>query len=307
MTGRKILRQQMSVLTEKHRVCGQARWHLMRILDSWQLQATLIFVILVDVLLAISQIVADVTNPDHNEPVWLFSITLFIVFFLLFEVLLRLWGLGPKTFFSRWYNTVDLLVSVLSMLLEIIVWVSMQEQLQRLADASAAAAAAAAGSGVGGTTHLGGDSAAASEIAMLRVLRPTARIVRFLRVFTRVFSQQQRVNTTARHIVGGNKRRFQQSGFDLDLVYVTEQVIGMSVPAIGGMSMYRNPIDEVARFFRTYHADAFMLFNCTSECSYPVEPFNGQVQRYAIDDHNVPLMEVVLAFCKELESLAQQR
>ena len=55
------------------------------------------------------------------------------------------------------------------------------------------------------------------------------------------------------------------------------QVIGMSVPAVGGMSMYRNPIDEVARFFRTYHADAFMLFNCTSECSYPVEPFNGQV------------------------------
>lgn len=321
MSGRKILRQQMSVLTEKHRLCAKPRWHLMRILDSWQVQALLIFVILVDVLLAISQIVADVTNPNHDEPVWMFSMTLFIVFFLLIEVLLRLWGLGPKTFFSRWYNSVDLLVSVMSMLLEIIVWVALQHQLQRLREASAAAEAAAAavaasgqgaaaavnGSLSGGLTSLGGDSAAAAEIAMLRVLRPIARIVRFLRIFTRAFSQNQRVGTTARHIVGGNKRRFQQSGFDLDLVYVTEQLIGMSVPAVGGMSMYRNPIDEVARFFKTYHAGAYMLFNCTSECSYPVEPFNGNVKRYAIDDHNVPLMEVVVAFCQELESLAQER
>ena len=46
-----------------------------------------------------------------------------------------------------------------------------------------------------------------------------------------------------------------------------------------------------------------MLFNCTSECSYPSEPFGGNVRRYAIDDHNVPLIETAVNFCKELEEL----
>ena len=129
-------------------------------------------------------------------------------------------------------------------------------------------------------------------------------------------------------VVGGNKRRFREQGFDLDLVYITDTVIGMSVPAVGGMSLYRNPIDEVARFFRTvrtafgrltpaphacsrrsarvprvpqYHENNFMLFNCTSECVYPLEPFGGNVRRYAVDDHNVPPLETIVAFCKELE------
>ena len=79
----------------------------------------------------------------------------------------------------------------------------------------------------------------------------------------------------------------------------------MSVPAVGGMSLYRNPIDEVARFFQRYHAaDGFRLFNCTSECAYPAAPFGGAVSRYAVDDHNVPAMDVVVAFCEELEALS---
>ena len=41
-----------------------------------------------------------------------------------------------------------------------------------------------------------------------------------------------------------------------------------------------------------------MLYNCTSECSYPVEPFGGNVRRYAIDDHNVPLLETIVCFCR---------
>ena len=53
-----------------------------------------------------------------------------------------------------------------------------------------------------------------------------------------------RVPRAARAVVGGNKRRFKEKGFDLDLVYVTDSLIGMSVPAVGGMSLYRNPIDE---------------------------------------------------------------
>ena len=137
----------------------------------------------------------------------------------------------------------------------------------------------------------------------------------------------------ARHVVGGNKRRFNQDGFDLDLVYVNELLIGMSTPSVGGMAFYRNPVDEVARFFNTRcveaapsqlhaahpseaalalsslrrHPDGFVIYNCTSECSYPTDLFNGNVRRVAIDDHNVPTLDALLSFCRELEMTRQSR
>ena len=44
-----------------------------------------------------------------------------------------------------------------------------------------------------------------------------------------------------------------------------------------------------------------MIFNCTSECAYPSEPFAGNVRRVAIDDHNVPTLETLVSFCRDLE------
>jgi PTEN phosphatase family protein len=63
-------------------------------------------------------------------------------------------------------------------------------------------------------------------------------------------------------------------------------------------------VTQVARFFRTFHADNFMLYNCTAECVYPDTLFGGRVRRYAIEDHNVPQVETIVAFCRELEELA---
>ena len=57
----------------------------------------------------------------------------------------------------------------------------------------------------------------------------------------------------ARLLVTRNKRRFEEAGFDLDLVYVTKTLIGMSVPAIGRTSIYRNPIDEVRQCSLSAH------------------------------------------------------
>ena len=74
--------------------------------------------------------------------------------------------------------------------------------------------------------------------------------------------------------------------------------VGMSVPAHGGMSLYRNPIEEVARFFRVRHADCFLIYNCTTECYYPIEFFHGKVCRIAVEDHNVPTLEAIVAFCR---------
>ena len=58
---------------------------------------------------------------------------------------------------------------------------------------------------------------------------------------------------------------FQKDGFDLDLTYVTENVIAMSFPSSGSQSMYRNPIGEVARFFKLKHRGKFRIYNLCSK------------------------------------------
>ena len=60
----------------------------------------------------------------------------------------------------------------------------------------------------------------------------------------------------ARHLVSQNKKRFTQDGFDLDLVYLTDEIICMGLPAEGKEAFYRNPIDVLVRFFESRHAGA---------------------------------------------------
>ncbi|KAK6151216.1 hypothetical protein DH2020_016148 [Rehmannia glutinosa] len=69
------------------------------------------------------------------------------------------------------------------------------------------------------------------------------------------------VQVKARHIVSQNKRRYQKGGFDLDMTYITENIIAMGFPA-GDLSsglfgyfegFYRNHMEEVIKFFETHH------------------------------------------------------
>jgi len=230
---------------------------LMRVLDGVPLQAFILSLIALDVGLTIHQIVGDIAargGATDDEEDWVFNITIFVVVTLLAEVCLRIFGLGVRPFFSNWLNTLDLFISVISFVLELVVFAAYQRD-------------SIAHSAMNMTAISGGDAAAASNFSALRVLRPLTRIFRVCRVGTRAFRQQHLMKTTARHVVGGNKRRFQEDGFDLDLAYVTDTLIGMSVPAVGKTSLYRNPIDEVARFFRARHPNGYMIYNCTTECA----------------------------------------
>ena len=44
-----------------------------------------------------------------------------------------------------------------------------------------------------------------------------------------------------------------EHGYDLDLVYIQPTLIAMSVPAVGCVAFYRNPLADVARFFNNRH------------------------------------------------------
>ncbi|CAL5368216.1 unnamed protein product [Camellia sinensis] len=66
------------------------------------------------------------------------------------------------------------------------------------------------------------------------------------------------VQVNARHIVSQNKRRYQEGGFDLDMTYITENIIAMGFPAgdmiwIFWICFYRNHMEEVIKFFETHH------------------------------------------------------
>eukprot|EP01083_Nonionella_stella_P269023 909869_1 len=108
--------------------------------------------------------------------------------------------------------------------------------------------------------------------------------------------------------VSKKKRRFidKVNGFNLDLTYITKRIIAMGFPSEGREEVYRNPTKEVKRFFNTYHNRRFKVYNLCIEKDrqYPDSKFTdigGFVARYGFKDHNSPDLELVLAFCKDLQ------
>ncbi|KHN06755.1 Phosphatidylinositol-3,4,5-trisphosphate 3-phosphatase and dual-specificity protein phosphatase PTEN [Glycine soja] len=118
------------------------------------------------------------------------------------------------------------------------------------------------------------------------------------------------VQVKARHVVSQNKRRYQEGGFDLDMTYITENVIAMGFPA-GDMSsgffgyvegFYRNHMEEVIKFFETHHKDKYKVYNLCSERLYDASLFEGKVASFPFDDHNCPPIQLIISFCQSAYS-----
>lgn len=114
----------------------------------------------------------------------------------------------------------------------------------------------------------------------------------------------------ARHIVSQNKRRYQEGGFDLDMTYITENIIAMGFPA-GDMSsglfgffegFYRNHMEEVIKFFEAHHKGKYKVYNLCSERLYDASLFEGKVASFPFDDHNCPPIQLIKSFCQSAYS-----
>ncbi|KZV80696.1 phosphatases II [Exidia glandulosa HHB12029] len=112
-----------------------------------------------------------------------------------------------------------------------------------------------------------------------------------------------------RRIVSGYKARFRDEthGVDLDLIYLTDQVIIMGFPAEGIEGYYRNRREHVKKFLDSRHKDNYWVFNLCplTENSYPASYFEGRVSRHPFPDHHAPPLAILALAAREMREWLQ--
>ncbi|EFO65085.1 Phosphatidylinositol-3,4,5-trisphosphate 3-phosphatase [Giardia lamblia P15] len=108
-----------------------------------------------------------------------------------------------------------------------------------------------------------------------------------------------------RHLVSKNKRRYNEHGFDLDLVYVRPGLITMGYPATSIEASFRNPVKHVLRLFNSVHAEKYWVFNLCSEVKRRYHPslFNNRVSYYGFEDHCPPPINLLVDAVNQAMSL----
>ncbi|XP_031195106.1 phosphatidylinositol 3,4,5-trisphosphate 3-phosphatase TPTE2-like isoform X2 [Mastomys coucha] len=230
-----------------------------------------VFLIFLDIFLVAVDLHA--TESKIYIPLEFRSISLAIALFFLVDVLLRVYVEGRQRYFSDVLNTLDAVV------IGVTVFVAVIYALY--------------------------DKPFLRAIPRLAILLRPLRLLILVRIL-QLAHQKRQLEKLTRHLVSGNKRRYRKDGFDLDLTYVTERIIAMSYPSSGKESFYRNPIKEVARLLDSKHPNHYQVYNLCSERSYDPKCFHYRVRRIMIDDHNVPTLEEMLLFSKEVNDWMAQ-
>ena len=99
-------------------------------------------------------------------------------------------------------------------------------------------------------------------------------------------------------LVSKKKNRFCYDGYDLDLTYITPRIIAMGFPSKSIEGIYRNPLDEVQKFFRKRHLDHYKIYNLCEEKTYADDLFQKQGY-FPFKDHEAPPLNLMMPFCED--------
>ena len=129
-----------------------------------------------------------------------------------------------------------------------------------------------------------------------------AQVLRAARAMSIIHRQASHgVKHAARNVTGENKKRFVDlvNNIDIDLTYITTQIIAMGVPAQGFVALYRNPIADVVHFFNLRHKGKYRIYNICPELPYPAERFDNNVRAFDVQDHTPPNMNIIMEFLED--------
>ncbi|KAI7892174.1 protein-tyrosine phosphatase-like protein [Mucor mucedo] len=104
-----------------------------------------------------------------------------------------------------------------------------------------------------------------------------------------------------RSLVSENRKRYIDNDFNLDLTYITDNIIAMSYPAKGLEGIYRNPYDQVKKFFDIRHHGHYKVYNLRSEKKYDSARFE-KVSNYPFLDHQAPPFTTLVNVCEDAAS-----
>ena len=98
----------------------------------------------------------------------------------------------------------------------------------------------------------------------------------------------------ARKIVSGNRRRYVDAYYDLDLTYITKRIIAMAFPGVDTVGEFsnsvRNDMSIVIKFLQERHAGRYKVYNLCAEKTYSEQNMGGHVEWIPVLDHQPPTL-----------------
>jgi phosphatidylinositol-3,4,5-trisphosphate 3-phosphatase/dual-specificity protein phosphatase PTEN len=95
------------------------------------------------------------------------------------------------------------------------------------------------------------------------------------------------------YAVSGDKIRYKDGKYDLDLTYITPNIIAMAIPGEGVVSAWRNSTADVARYLNTAHGSRYKIFNISQE-RYRYDLFDGEIDdQFGWPDHHSPPLRLL--------------
>ena len=117
--------------------------------------------------------------------------------------------------------------------------------------------------------------------------------------------KKRRNSSLVRQLVSKDKNRFCFDGFDLDLTYITPNIIAMGKPSTSIEGMYRNKLEDVKQFFNSRHKDHYKVYNLCKELVYPENVFYRQGY-FPFVDHEAPPLNLIKPFCEDAKQFLDE-